>query len=65
MKFFMVLLSFLGCFSYISTDDKYTTRYDDVNIDDIISNERLLKRYVDCLLDQGVCTPDAMELKSK
>ncbi|XP_043494765.1 protein sneaky-like [Polistes fuscatus] len=42
---------------------KYTTKYDNVDIDGIMKNERLLKAYVGCLLDRNPCTPDAMELK--
>lgn len=44
---------------------KYTTKYDNIDIDGIIKSERLLKVYVGCLLDRNPCTPDAMELKSK
>ncbi|KAF7392864.1 hypothetical protein HZH66_008697 [Vespula vulgaris] len=42
---------------------KYTTKYDNIDIDGIIKSERLLKVYVGCLLDRNPCTPDAMELK--
>ncbi|XP_049820509.1 ejaculatory bulb-specific protein 3-like [Aethina tumida] len=44
-------------------DEKYTTKYDNVNLNDVVANERLLKNYVDCLLEQGSCTPDGQELK--
>ena len=43
---------------------KYTTKYDNIDIDAVIRNERLLNSYVGCLLDRGACTPDAAELKS-
>lgn len=42
---------------------RYTTKYDNVDIDAIIKSERLLNAYVGCLLDRNPCTPDAMELK--
>lgn len=42
----------------------YTNKYDDVNLDEILHNERLLTNYVKCLKDVGPCTPDATELKS-
>lgn len=48
-----------------ATENKYTTKYDNVDIDEILKNDRLLKRYVDCLLDEAPCTPDGAELKSK
>ncbi|KAI4468631.1 chemosensory protein-related [Holotrichia oblita] len=43
--------------------DKYTTRFDNVNIDEILNNRRLLKGYANCLLDKGPCSPDGSELK--
>lgn len=43
----------------------YTTKFDNVDVDAIISNDRLLNGYVGCLLDRNPCTPDAAELKSK
>ncbi|KAK9722517.1 Insect pheromone-binding family, A10/OS-D [Popillia japonica] len=43
--------------------DKYTTRFDNVNIDEILNNRRLLKGYANCLLDKGPCSPDGAELK--
>ncbi|CAG9860084.1 unnamed protein product [Phyllotreta striolata] len=44
-------------------NSKYTTKYDNVNLEEIVHSERLLKNYVDCLLDKGHCTPDGLELK--
>ncbi|XP_022834059.1 ejaculatory bulb-specific protein 3-like [Spodoptera litura] len=44
-------------------DSHYTDRYDNVNLDEILSNRRLLVPYVKCILDQGKCAPDAKELK--
>ncbi|XP_031367121.1 ejaculatory bulb-specific protein 3-like [Apis dorsata] len=47
----------------VFSEDKYTTKYDNVDIDVVLNTERLLNGYVNCLLDQGPCTPDAAELK--
>lgn len=44
---------------------KYTTKYDNVNLQDILRNDRLFNNYYKCLLDNGPCTPDGQELKSK
>ncbi|XP_023021662.2 ejaculatory bulb-specific protein 3 isoform X1 [Leptinotarsa decemlineata] len=49
--------------SAIPEKTRYTTKYDNVNLEEIIKNDRLLKNYVDCLLDKGKCTPDGLELK--
>lgn len=45
--------------------DGYETKYDNINLDDLLKNDRLRKNYVKCLLNEGPCTPDAQELKSK
>lgn len=45
--------------------DKYTTKYDNIDVDSILSSKRLLKNYLNCLLDKGPCTADGRELKSK
>ncbi|XP_044743542.1 ejaculatory bulb-specific protein 3-like [Chrysoperla carnea] len=53
-------------FAVVSTDEPkgtYTTKYDNINLDDILSNKRLLKNYVKCLLSEGPCTNDGAELK--
>jgi hypothetical protein len=44
---------------------KFTTKYDNVDLDEILKSDRLLKNYFDCLMDRKPCTPDGKELKSK
>ncbi|XP_058452941.1 ejaculatory bulb-specific protein 3-like [Malaya genurostris] len=44
-------------------DDKYTTKYDSVDTDEILKSDRLFVNYFKCLMDEGACTPDANELK--
>ena len=46
-------------------DDKYTTKYDNIDLNEILKNKRLLKGYVNCLLEKGPCSPDGTELKSE
>lgn len=43
--------------------EQYTDRYDEINIEEILGNKRLLTGYVKCLLDTGRCTPEGKELK--
>ncbi|CAG9768021.1 unnamed protein product [Ceutorhynchus assimilis] len=43
---------------------KYTTKYDNLNIDTILSNKRVLGNYVKCILDEGPCTAEGRELKT-
>lgn len=45
--------------------DRYTTKYDNIDVDRIVASRRLLQNYVKCLLDQGPCTAEGKELKSK
>ena len=44
---------------------RYTTKYDNIDLDEILKSERLLKNYFNFLLDRGKCTPDGSELKRK
>ena len=46
-------------------EQKYTTKYDNVDVDEVLKSERLVSNYVGCLMDKNPCTPDAAELKSK
>ncbi|CAH1116676.1 unnamed protein product [Phaedon cochleariae] len=57
------LVCLVGCVLSKPEDKKYTTKYDNVDIDTILKSERLLKNYVHCLLEKGNCTPDGAELK--
>nr|ALS03830.1 chemosensory protein 5 [Ectropis obliqua] len=61
----MLVLSLLSVFSVALTqcEEIYTNKYDGVDLEEILANERLLTGYVNCLLDLGPCTPDAKELK--
>lgn len=56
------------CIVQTSADDgkkeNYETKYDNIDLDELLKNDRLRKNYVKCLLNQGPCTPDAQELKS-
>ncbi|XP_076749479.1 chemosensory protein 4 [Xylocopa sonorina] len=65
MKTVLITLVAVVCFLFgdVSCEDRYTTKYDDVDIDAVLRSERLLNVYVNCLLDLGACPPDAAELK--
>ncbi|XP_039759099.1 allergen Tha p 1-like [Pararge aegeria] len=47
----------------LARPDKYTDKYDNIDLDEIMDNRRLLLPYIKCLLDQGKCSPEAKELK--
>ncbi|XP_075216321.1 ejaculatory bulb-specific protein 3-like [Lycorma delicatula] len=43
--------------------DQYTTKYDNIDIDKILGNERVLTQYFKCLMGEGACTNEGRELK--
>nr|AKI84385.1 CSP2 [Holotrichia parallela] len=47
----------------VAGEEKYTTKYDNINIDEILNNKRLLRGYSNCLLEKAACSPDGAELK--
>ncbi|XP_063224976.1 ejaculatory bulb-specific protein 3-like [Bacillus rossius redtenbacheri] len=46
-----------------SAEDKYPDRYDNMSVEEVLDNERAYRRYLDCLLDRGVCPPAGKDLK--
>ncbi|CAF4807603.1 unnamed protein product [Pieris macdunnoughi] len=53
----------LFAFVALAVAEKYTDRYDNINLDEILSNRRLLVPYMKCILDEGKCSADGKELK--
>lgn len=43
---------------------QYSTKYDNIDLDQILRSDRLLNNYVNCLLEKGSCTADGRELKA-
>lgn len=58
----MVLLLGIIC---VAVAQKYTPKYDNVNIETVLSNDRVLSNYIACLLDKKPCTREGRDLKSK
>lgn len=63
MKFLIALA--LVTFVAARPDDHYDSKYDDLNVDEIIGNDRLLTAYAHCFIGDGKCTPEGTEIKSK
>nr|QIJ45712.1 chemosensory protein [Glyphodes pyloalis] len=59
----ILLIAHLSTQTNAEGNSTYTTKYDGVDLNQVLGNERLLTNYVNCLLDLGPCTPDAKELK--
>uniref|UniRef100_A0A8D9F7K2 Ejaculatory bulb-specific protein 3 n=1 Tax=Cacopsylla melanoneura TaxID=428564 RepID=A0A8D9F7K2_9HEMI len=41
----------------------YTNKYDNFDVDKVLSNDRILTNYIKCLMDEGSCTNEGRELK--
>lgn len=66
--FFVVLLFGIPEYSHgylWPKQNTYTTRWDKVNLDEILESKRLLHHYFNCLMSKGPCPPDGAELKSE
>ncbi|BET00376.1 unnamed protein product [Nesidiocoris tenuis] len=59
----LVSVAILVAVASVFADDKYTTKYDNIELDEILNNQRLYQKYFDCLRNKGKCTADAAELK--
>lgn len=46
-------------------EEKYTSKFDNFDVDKVLSNNRILTSYIKCLLDEGNCTNEGRELRSK
>lgn len=64
MKSTLMMVLLLGVFCVIMAQ-KYPQKFDNVNIETVLSNDRVLTNYIKCLLDKGACTREGRELKSK
>ncbi|XP_050681493.1 ejaculatory bulb-specific protein 3-like [Leptidea sinapis] len=60
----LLIVSVLVVMIAATSAEQYTDRYDNINIDEILSNKKLLHSYMKCLLDHGRCTPEGKELKA-
>lgn len=48
----------------VLADDRYDTKYDDIDINAILENNKLREQYYKCMMDQGPCvTADAKFFK--
>lgn len=62
MKSMVLMLSIL---STLALAQHFPNKFEQVNIETVLSNDRVLTNYIRCLLDKGACTREGRELKSK
>lgn len=54
------------CFMVLaSAQQENIKKYDQVSIESVLGNDRVLTNYIKCLLDKGACTKEGRELKRK
>ncbi|KAF4529196.1 hypothetical protein B566_EDAN011442 [Ephemera danica] len=61
--FVAVLVLVSVALSLAVPQESYTTKWDNINVEEILTSDRLLKNYMNCVVDKGKCTPDASELQ--
>lgn len=67
MKVSVVCLLLLVVVVYAAArpeDSQYTSKFDNINVDEILRSDRLLNNYYKCLMEEGRCTAEGNELKS-
>ncbi|XP_044758895.1 ejaculatory bulb-specific protein 3-like [Coccinella septempunctata] len=62
MKFFVIFAA-VAVACVLGGDVYDTSRFDNVDIDAIIKNERLLQNHFNCFLEGKGCTPEAEEIR--
>jgi len=45
--------------TYSTANERYSSKYDDVNVDEVLANPRLRNQYVSCLVNTSPCVTGA------
>ncbi|XP_068620559.1 ejaculatory bulb-specific protein 3-like [Battus philenor] len=57
-----LIILFCAVAAVLATD-KYTDKYDNINLDELKSNSKLIQSYANCILGKGKCTAEGKELR--
>nr|QKK82651.1 chemosensory protein [Histia rhodope] len=63
MRTFGYILLLCCVYAVTGEDEKYTDKFDNIDVKEILENSRLLLAYINCLLETGKCSPEGTELK--
>ncbi|CAK9811167.1 Ejaculatory bulb-specific protein 3 [Anthophora plagiata] len=64
--FLIFMLFAIFAIMFAEEEEKYTSKYDDIDIDAILANTKLRNQYLNCFLETGPCaTADAKYFKEK
>ncbi|XP_062132571.1 ejaculatory bulb-specific protein 3 [Drosophila sulfurigaster albostrigata] len=58
----LIVCAFAGL-AAAAPQKEYTNKFDNVNVDDVLGNRRILGNYIKCLMETGPCTAEGRELK--
>lgn len=61
----LLLVALFAVVIAVTSAQQYTSRFDNVDVDNILKNDRILNNYIKCMLEKGPCTKEGRELKSK
>lgn len=53
----------LAALATAAAQETYDKKYDNFDVDEVLNNERLLKNYINCILDRGRCTREGTDFK--
>ena len=65
MKTTFACLLVAVCLAMVASQKTYTNKFDNVDVDGVLGNNRILTNYIKCLMEKGPCTPEGRELKSE
>ncbi|XP_022910989.2 ejaculatory bulb-specific protein 3-like [Onthophagus taurus] len=63
MNFVLITIVTLSVFVLVKSQNAYTGKYDNIDVDKILANGRILSNYIKCMMDEGPCTNEGRELK--
>lgn len=61
----LLVVSLFAVVIAVASAQQYTSKFDNVDVDNILKNDRILNNYIKCVLEKGPCTKEGRELKSK
>lgn len=63
MRSILIVLVVCAMAAMTHGQQTYTKKFDNVSIETVLSNDRVLTNYIKCLLEKGACTREGRELK--
>lgn len=60
----LVVLVVFAIVSLGQGEEYFAGKYDNINLDEMLANERLLNSFYKCLMEKGSCTAEGSDLKS-